>query len=50
MNRFKGLDRVNSMPKELGTVQEVTNKTTAKKKKSEKAEWLSEEALQIVEE
>ena len=39
MNRFKGLDRVNSMPKELGTVQEVTNKTTAKKKKSKKAKW-----------
>ena len=49
MNRFKGLDRVNSMPKELGTVQEVTNKTTAKRKKSKKAKWLSEEALQIAE-
>ena len=50
MNRFKGLDRVNSMPKELSTVQEVTNKTTVKKKKSKKAKWLSEEALQIAEE
>ena len=38
------------MPKELSTVQEVTNKTTVKKKKSKKAKWLSEEALQIAKE
>ena len=42
------------MPKELwmevwNTVQEVVIKTIPKKKKCKKAEWLSEEALQIVE-
>ena len=31
-------------------VQEAVNKTTPKKKTSKKAKWLSEEALQIVEE
>ena len=31
-------------------VQEAVNKTTPKKKKSKKAKWLSEEALQIAEE
>ena len=31
-------------------VQEVVNKTIPKKKKSKKAKWLSEEALQIAEE
>ena len=40
------------MPDELWTevhdvVQETGIKTTPKKKKSEKAKWLSEEALQI---
>ena len=29
------------------TVQEVVNKTIPEKKKSKKAKWLSEEALQI---
>ena len=43
------------MPEELwekvcNTVQEVVNKTIPKKKKSKKAKWLSEEALQIAEE
>ena len=42
------------MPKELRTevpiIQEAVNKTTPKKKKRKKAKWLSEEALQIVEE
>ena len=32
------------------TIQEAANKTILKKKKSKKAKWLSEEALQIVEE
>ena len=54
-NRFKGLDLVNRVPKELWTkvpnsVQEATNKTIPKKKKCEKVKWLSEEALQIAEE
>ena len=52
MNRFKGLDLVDRVPKELWTelhniVQEVVDKTIPKKKKCKKATWLSEEALQI---
>ena len=55
MNRFKGLDLGNSVPEGLrtevcNTVQEAANKTIPKKKKSKKAEWLSEKALPIVEE
>ena len=55
MNRFKGLDIVNSVPEELwmevrNIVQEAVNNTIPKKKKSKKAKWLSEEALQIAEE
>ena len=55
MNRFRELDLVNSVPEELwmavhNIVQEAVNKTTSNKKKSKKAKWLSEEALQIVEE
>ena len=55
MNRFKGLYLVNSLPEELWTevhniVQEEGNKTIPKKKQSKKAEWISEEALQIGEE
>ena len=43
------------MPEDLWTeilsiVQKAVNKTIPKKKKSKKAKWLSEEALQIVEE
>ena len=43
------------MPEELwlevcNTLQEAANKTIPKKKKSKKAKWLSEEALQIAEE
>ena len=50
-NRFKGSDRV---PEELWTevhdlIQEAVIKTTPNKKKSKKAKWLSEEALQIAE-
>ena len=52
MNRFKGLDLVNSVPEELwtevGNIVQV-NKTIPKTKKSKKAKWLAEEALQIVE-
>ena len=55
MNRFKGLDLVNSVPEELWTevhniVQKAVNKTLPEEKKSKKAKWLSEEALQIAEE
>ena len=55
MNRFKGLELVNSVLEELwmkvhNIVQEAVNKTIPKKKKSKKAKWLYEEALQIVEE
>ena len=55
MNRFKGLDLVNSVPEELcaevhNIVQETVNKTIPKKRKNKKAEWLSEKALQIMEE
>ena len=51
-NRFKGLDLIDRMPDELWTevrdiVQETGTKTIPKKKKCKKAEWLSEEALQI---
>ena len=55
MNRFKGLDLVNSVPEELwtkvcNTVQEAVIKTSPKKKESKKAKWLSKEALRIAEE
>ena len=54
-NRFKGLELVNSEPEELwmevrNTVQEAVKKKIPKKKKSKKAKWLSEEALQIAKE
>ena len=50
-NRFKGLDLIDRVPDELwtdvhDTVQETGIKTIPKKKKSKKAKWLSEEALQ----
>ena len=46
---------MNSVPEELwtevhGIVIEAENKTIPKKKISEKAKWLSEEALQVAEE
>ena len=51
-NRFKGLDLIHRVPEELWTevddiVQETGIKTIPKKKKCEKAKWLSKEALQI---
>ena len=51
-NRFKGYHLIDRVPKELWTevhkvVQEAVIKTISKKKKKEKAKWLSEEALQI---
>ena len=54
MNRFKGLDLVDRVPKELwmeacNTVQEVMTKTIPKKKKCKKAKWLFEEGLQTAE-
>ena len=50
-NRFKGLHLIDRVPEELWTevcdiVQETGIKTIPKKKKCEKAKWLSEEALQ----
>ena len=55
MSRLKGLDLVNRVSEELlteirNTVQETANNTIPKKKKSKKAKWLSEEALQTAEE
>ena len=50
-NRFKGLDLIFRVPKELWTevhdiVQEAVIKTIPKKEKCNKVKWLSEEALQ----
>ena len=51
-NRFKGLDLIDRVPDELWTevrdiVQETGIKTIPMEKKCKKANWLSEEALQI---
>ena len=51
-NRFKGLDLIDRVPDELWTevhdiLQETGIRTIPKKKKCKKANWLSEEALQI---
>ena len=51
-NRFKGLDLIDRVPEELWTevrdiVQETGIKTIPTEKKCKKAQWLSEEALQI---
>ena len=51
-NRLKGLDLIDRVPDELwtevhDTVQETGIRTIPKKKKCQKAKWLSEEALQI---
>ena len=53
-DRFKGLDLIHRVPKELwievhNIVQEVVIKTIPKKKKCKKAKWLSEEVLQMAE-
>ena len=54
MNRFKGSDLIDRVPEEVwvevcDTVQEAVIKIIPKKKKCEKAKWLSEEALQVAE-
>ena len=51
-NRFKGLDRIDSVPDELwmevrDIVQETGIKNIPMEKKCKKAKWLSEEALKI---
>ena len=51
-NKFKGLDLIDRVPDELwmearDIVQETGMMTIPKKKKCKKAEWLSDEALQI---
>ena len=51
-NRFKRLDLIDRVPKELWTevhdiVQETEIKTIPKKEKCKRAKWLSEEVLQI---
>ena len=51
-NRFKGLDLIDRVTKELWTevrdiVRETGIKTIPQKKKCKKAKWLSEAALQI---
>ena len=51
-NRFKGLDLIDRVPdlwmEICDIVQETGIKTIPKKKKCQKAKWLSEEVLQIV--
>ena len=54
INRFKGLDLTDIVPKEPGTevhniIEEAVIKTIPKKKKCKKAKWLAEEALQVAE-
>ena len=54
INRFKGLDLIDRVPKELwievhDVVQEAVIKTIPKEKKCKKAKWLSEEALKVAE-
>ena len=51
-NRFKGLDLIDTVPEEPWTevrdiVQETGIKTIPMEKKSNKAKWLSGEALQL---
>ena len=53
-NRFKGLDLIDRLPEELWTevrdiIQEAVIKTIPKKKKCNKAKWVTEETLQIAE-
>ena len=54
MNRFKGLDLIDRVPKEVwmkicDIIQKTGIKTIPKRKKCKKSKWLSEEALQIAE-
>ena len=54
MNRFKGLDLVDTVPEELrmdiyNTIHEAVTKSITKKKICKRTKWLSEEALQITE-
>ena len=54
MNRFRGLDLIDTVPEEPWTefhdiAQEAVTKTIPKKEKCKKAKWLSEEVLQIAE-
>ena len=53
-NRFNRLDLIDRVPEKLwmevhNILQNAVIKTIPKKKKCEKAKWLSEEALQIAE-
>ena len=49
-NKFKGLDLIDRMPEELwAEVPNIVQEAVIKKKKFKKAQWLSEEALQIAE-
>ena len=51
-NRFKGLDLIEQLKnygRRFMTLYKTVIKTIAKKKKCNKATWLSEEALQIAE-
>ena len=53
-NRYKGLDLIDRVPEELwmeihNIVQKAVTKAIPKKKKCEKAKWLSEEVSQIAE-
>ena len=54
-NRFKGLDLIDRVPDELWNevcdiVQETGSKTIPKKKKCQKAKWLSEERREVTKE
>ena len=49
-NRFKGLDLIDRVPEELWIeVHNTVVKTIPQKRNANKANWLSEEALQIAE-
>ena len=54
MNRFKGLDLVDRVPKEVWTevcnTKEAVTRAIPKKMKCKKAKWFSEKALQITKE
>ena len=50
-NRFKGVDLIDRVPEKLWTevldIAQGSDQTMPKKRKCKKANWLSEEALQI---